>query len=96
MRQGRVLDVAQVVFFNNFLKMWNTILKSIGADILDSVRAKQILESTESIQVLYQGSPVWIESIGENNVAIATRLDSSEKLEVPVYLLVEKSPVKNQ
>jgi H-type small acid-soluble spore protein len=61
--------------------------------ILDSERAKQILNSTEAIQVLYQGSPVWLESIGENNVAKATRLDSDEVIEVPVYLLVEKSPV---
>jgi H-type small acid-soluble spore protein len=69
---------------------------SIGADILDSVRAKQILESTESIQVLYEGSPVWLESIGENNIATATKLDSSVKIEVPVYMLVEKNPVNRQ
>lgn len=60
---------------------------------MDSVRAKEIIKSKEAIQVLYQGSPVWLESVGENNVAKATKMDSNEKIEVPVSLLVENNPV---
>ncbi len=59
---------------------------------MDSERAKQIIKSTDMIQVLYQGTPVWLENVKENNVAEVMRLDKKDKIEVPVYLLVENSP----
>lgn len=59
---------------------------------LDSQRAKEIMKSGDIVQVLYQGSPVWLDKVNDNNVAEVTRLDRKDKLEVPVYLLVENSP----
>ncbi|HEY9060523.1 MAG TPA: H-type small acid-soluble spore protein [Pseudobacteroides sp.] len=56
---------------------------------MDSIRAKEIISSGDVIQVLYQGSPVWLENVKENNTAEVTRLDRKDKIEVPVYLLVE-------
>ncbi len=61
---------------------------------MDSNRAKEILNSQESIQVLYQGAPVWIESVKANNTAEVTRLDSKNKEQVPVYMLVENTPAQ--
>lgn len=61
---------------------------------LDSKRANEIMKSNETIQVLYQGEPVWLDRVKDNNVADVTRMDRQDKLEVPVYLLVENSPVK--
>lgn len=61
---------------------------------MDSERAKQIMKSKEAIQVLYRGSPVWLESVKENNLAEVTQLDGREKAEVPVYLLIEDKPVE--
>ena len=62
---------------------------------MDSKRAHEIMKSNETIQVLYQGSPVWLDRVKDNNVADVTRMDRQDKLEVPVYLLVENSPVKD-
>jgi small acid-soluble spore protein H (minor) len=62
---------------------------------LDSKRACEIMKSPGSIQVLYQGQPVWLENVKENNVAVVTEMDRKERIEVPVYLLVENSPVKS-
>ncbi|KNY29174.1 H-type small acid-soluble spore protein [Pseudobacteroides cellulosolvens] len=56
---------------------------------MDSIRAKEIISSGKLIQVLYQGSPVWLENVKDNNTAEVTRLDRKDKIEVPVYLLVE-------
>ena len=61
--------------------------------ILDSTRAKQIISSKDKIEVLYQGSPVWIESIKDNNTAEITNIDSQERIDVPVYKLVENNPL---
>ena len=61
---------------------------------LDKIRAQQIMQSPESLQVLYQGSPVWLENINSNNTVKVTRLDSNDKIEVPVYMLVENTSVK--
>jgi small acid-soluble spore protein H (minor) len=60
---------------------------------LDSRRAKQIMQSTDSIQVLHEGSPVWIEKVMENNTAEITHFESKKKEVVPVYMLVENKPV---
>jgi len=62
---------------------------------LDSKRAKEILKSHDSIQVLYQDTPVWLENVKENNIAEVTKLDNrQDRIEVPVYMLVENSPAK--
>ncbi|MDP4182164.1 MAG: H-type small acid-soluble spore protein [Bacillota bacterium] len=60
---------------------------------MDTNRAKEIISSGDVVQVLYQGSPVWLESVKDNNVAEVITLDRKQKIEVPVYLLVENSPV---
>lgn len=58
---------------------------------LDCARARQILTSKENIDVLYNGSPVWIEGVSDNNVAEVTALSGSrQRKEVPVNLLIEK------
>lgn len=83
-------------FLNNKCsKNRNTNSKNILEMVfLDSKRAHEIIKSNESIQVLYQGTPVWLESVKDNNVAAVTRMDKKDKIEVPVYMLVENSPAK--
>lgn len=62
---------------------------------MDTQRAKEILNQTkENIQVLYNGSPVWIENVSSNNTADVTDLNSHMKMEAPVNKLVEVNPVK--
>jgi H-type small acid-soluble spore protein len=61
---------------------------------LDSTRAKQIMNSQATIEVLYMNSPVWIENVMENNLAQVTYLDNNKKDEVPIYKLVENTPAK--
>jgi len=56
---------------------------------LDSIRAKEIISSGKLIQVLYQGSPVWLENVKDNYTAEITKLDGKDKMEVPLSLLVE-------
>lgn len=63
---------------------------------MDSERAKDIIKSKDVIQVLYQGSPVWVNQVMDNNVAEVTRLDRKDKIEVPVYLLVENKNTSMQ
>lgn len=57
---------------------------------MDSVRAKQIIESDGVIEVLYEGKPVWIENVQDNNTAGVSFINTNEKKDVPVYMLVEK------
>lgn len=62
---------------------------------MDSIRAKEILNQTrDNIQVLYNGSPVWIENVNSNNTAEVTDLNNHMRLEAPVNKLVEVNPVK--
>lgn len=57
---------------------------------MDMKRAKEILENTgDTIQVLYQGSPVWLEDVKDNNTAIVSFIENHRKEEVPIYKLVE-------
>lgn len=56
---------------------------------MDDKRAKEIMASTGVIEVLYQGSAVWIENIKDNNTAIVHHISNNKKEEVPVYKLVE-------
>lgn len=57
---------------------------------MDSIRAKQIMESDGVIEVLHQGTPVWIENVMNNNMAQVSYIQTNEMKEVPVYMLVEK------
>ncbi len=62
---------------------------------MDNNRAKEILNQTkENIQVLYNGSPVWIEDVNSNNIAEVTDLNNHEMSEAPVNKLVEVNPIK--
>lgn len=63
--------------------------------ILDSKRAKEILNQTkDNIQVLYNGSPVWIEDVRDNNVAQVTDINTHNRIDAPVNKLVEVNPIK--
>lgn len=57
---------------------------------MDSNRAKKIMESDGVIEVLYQGSPVWIENVLDNNIVQVSNIKTNDKKEVPAYMLVEK------
>lgn len=58
---------------------------------MDSSRAKQIIEAKGKINVLYQGSPVWIEGVSDNNIAEVTSLKGHKaRIEVPVDMLEER------
>jgi small acid-soluble spore protein H (minor) len=63
---------------------------------MDTERAKEIIQSTDNIEVLFDGTPVWLESVNTNNTADVTYIDTHKKQEVPVYKLVEVSPANNQ
>lgn len=56
---------------------------------LDSERAKQIISSDDRIDVLYQGIPVWLEKVKDNNMVEVSYLESHTKEEMPAYKLVE-------
>ena len=60
---------------------------------MDSIRAKQIIQSKDNIQVLYRGAPVWIENIKDNNTAEVTTLDRKNRIDVPIYLLIENNTI---
>lgn len=59
---------------------------------MDQSRAKEILQSSETIQVLFDGAPVWIESLKDNNSAVVSFIENHSKVEAPIYKLVEVSP----
>lgn len=53
-------------------------------------RASEILISPDSIEVLYNNIPVWIDSIDEARKTASVRLlTSDERIEVPVNSLEE-------
>ena len=57
---------------------------------MDIKRAKEILNNHEgTIEVLYQGSAVWLKDVKANNTALVSYIDSGDIVEVPVYKLVE-------
>lgn len=58
---------------------------------MDISRASEIVNSSETIEVLHNGSPVWIESISsENNTALVKPLDGRGKIrEISITELVE-------
>lgn len=59
---------------------------------MDNESARRIVESLGVIEVLYNGSPVWIENVKNNN-AVVSYLDSKNKAEVPVEELIERKPL---
>jgi small acid-soluble spore protein H (minor) len=60
---------------------------------LDVTRARQIVQSGNSIEVLHRGSPIWIEKVLDNNTAEISYPGDDRKEIVPVYLLVENKSV---
>lgn len=59
---------------------------------MDVFRAKQIIESPEEIEVLYEGVPVWIQSVDREaeTARVYTADEPDREREVPVRLLEEK------
>lgn len=58
---------------------------------MDSNRARQIIDSKDNIDVRYQGAPVWLEGISDNNTVEVTSLSGhKERMKVPVNMLEEK------
>lgn len=56
---------------------------------MDAARAKQILSSSETIQVLFQGQPVWIDALHADQFAEVSFMDSKERRQVPINKLEE-------
>lgn len=57
-------------------------------------RAQQIVRSSETIHVTYQGQPIWIEQIDPTNLTaqIKMPMGSNHMIEVPVDDLIERMP----
>lgn len=59
---------------------------------MDNTRARQILNSDENIDVLYHGTPVWIEGVSDNGMAEVTTFEGGRvRREVPVNMLIERT-----
>jgi len=58
---------------------------------MDVGRAKQIVDSPETIEVLYQGVPVWIQNVNEGNetARVYTRENPDDEKVVSVNELRE-------
>lgn len=57
---------------------------------MDIQRVRQILSTDETITVLHNGSPIWIESLSSKDNAVMVRpVEESGVREVPVAELVE-------
>lgn len=60
---------------------------------MDIKRAEEILESKGIIEVTYNNSPVWIESvIPENSTVHVKVLSTNTSMNIPVAQLTEKHP----
>ena len=59
---------------------------------MDNESARRIVESLGVIEVLYNGSPVWIENV-KDNTAKVSYLDTKNMAEVPVEELIERKPL---
>ncbi len=54
-------------------------------------RAKEILNSSDNINVTYHNSPVWIESLqGDDSSAFVTLIGTERSMTVPVTELAEQ------
>ena len=62
---------------------------------MDIERAKQILNSHEQIEVLFHGTPVWIENVKDNNKVEVSYLNTNSRIKVPVNNLVENRNIKS-
>ncbi|HBE78165.1 MAG TPA: H-type small acid-soluble spore protein [Firmicutes bacterium] len=60
---------------------------------MDSIRAKEIIESHGVIAVNYHDSPVWIEQVKDKGQAEVTTLDTNQRMEVSVDQLVENDSI---
>ncbi len=60
---------------------------------MDPEKAQQIVESLGVIEVLHNGSPVWIENL-DGDRAEVRYLETGEIMQVPVSELVEGSSVE--
>lgn len=52
-------------------------------------RARKILNSSDIIEVSYQGVPVWIESIQHDDSAEITNLETRKRMKAPIQDLKE-------
>ncbi|MHB1392934.1 MAG: H-type small acid-soluble spore protein [Clostridia bacterium] len=60
---------------------------------MDIKRAEEIINSKGIIEVTYKDSPIWIESIiNENATAHVKLLSDNESMNIPVEDLIEKNP----
>ncbi len=55
---------------------------------MNSARVKEILASSDSIEVRFKGSPVWIESLDGDRAKVQA-IDSKRRFEVMIHQLVE-------
>jgi H-type small acid-soluble spore protein len=60
---------------------------------MDSIRAKEIIESHGVIAVNYHDSPVWIEQVKDKGQAEVTTLDTNQRMDVPLDQLVETDSI---
>lgn len=61
---------------------------------LDNRRAKEILQSSDVIRILYHGAPVWIQNVNLDDTVEVTYIDKNEKFQVPANMLEESNPLK--
>lgn len=57
-------------------------------------RAEQILRSSETVHVTYQGEPIWIEALDPTSLTAQVKrpMGSDHTIEVPVDDLIERLP----
>lgn len=56
---------------------------------MDASRARMIIQSPDSIQVMHEGSPVWIEKVIDDNSAEITFFGKGKKEIIPLRQLIE-------
>ncbi len=56
---------------------------------MDYNRAREILASENIVEVLYQGTPVWIHEVQRNGVTATVSMDKEEMVPVPIRELKE-------
>ncbi|NLU49181.1 MAG: small, acid-soluble spore protein, H family [Syntrophomonadaceae bacterium] len=59
---------------------------------MQTERAREIVDSLGVIEVLHQGSPIWIEQL-DGEFAEIRYLETGRRTRVPVHELVENSPL---
>ncbi|SHK09592.1 H-type small acid-soluble spore protein [Tepidibacter formicigenes] len=57
-------------------------------------RAKEIVQSNDTIEVLYKNEPIWIEHVySETETAYIRSLNNDKRMEVPILDLVENENI---